>query len=394
MGQVGKAGPGSKRRPMIIELEKGFPETVARIAQLAGKSGNSLETIHGGEIYDTLHCLGDTRQLATHIDFIANLPGVERVWRISSSYKNISKVVSDENRQKVNRARRPVQVSGLDGKVRSFGAGRHIFVVGPDSVQTREQTVIQAQRLAEMADRLGVRDRFIFRAGAYKPRTRPTDFRGLGLEAIDILDEVRETTGLPYVTEIMDHTLAETLAPRVDMFQIGTRNAQDFKLLEAVGRMGKPVVLKRGFGNDATEWFNAAEYIAIQGNLDIVLCERGVKTMFCKDGYNRYTPDFNVIRYAQEKTILPVVFDPSHAAGDDRLVAENFLASLAYRADGTLTEVIHSEDFRGEQQCDARQALHLDLFEKLVEATLRYEERIQPLQTEIEGYFEARRSGK
>lgn len=378
---------------MIIELEKGFPETVAKIGQLAAKSGNSLETIHGGEIYDTLHCLGDTRQLATHIDYIANLPGVERVWRISSSYKNISKVVSDENRQKVNRARRPVNVSGPDGKVRSFGAGKHIFVVGPDSVQTREQTMIQARRVAEIGDRLGIRDRLIFRAGAYKPRTRPTDFRGLGLEGISILEEVRETTGLPYVTEIMDHTLAETLAPRVDMFQIGTRNAQDFKLLEAVGRMGKPVILKRGFGNDATEWFNAAEYIAIQGNLDIVLCERGVKTMFCKDGYNRYTPDFNVIRYAQEKTILPVVFDPSHAAGDDRLVGENFLASLAYRADGTLTEVIHDEDFRGEQQCDARQALHLDLFEKLVEATLRYEEHIAPLHQQVENYFEVRRSG-
>ena len=128
--------------------------------------------------------------------------------------------------------------------------------------------MIQAQRLAEIGDRYGIRDRILFRAGAYKPRTRPTDFRGLGLEAIDILDEVREKTGLPYVTEIMDHTLAEVLAPRVDMFQIGTRNAQDFKLLEAVGKMGKPVVLKRGFGNDATEWFNAAEYIAIQGNLD------------------------------------------------------------------------------------------------------------------------------
>lgn len=157
-----------------------------------------------------------------------------------------------------------------------------------------------------------MRDRFIFRAGAYKPRTRPTDFRGLGLEAIDILDEVRVDAPVCPMSPKMDHTLAETLAPRVDMFQIGTRNAQDFKLLEAVGRMGKPVWNRSGgFGNDATEWFNAAEYIAIQGNLDIVLCERGVKTMFCKDGYNRYTPDFNVIRYAQEKTILPVVFDPA-----------------------------------------------------------------------------------
>jgi 3-deoxy-7-phosphoheptulonate synthase len=378
---------------MIIELEKGFAETVARIRQLAQSCNNELEIISGSEIYDTVHCLGDTRQLASqHMDYIANLPGVERVWRISSSYKNIATVVSDEKRQKVHRPRRVVEVKGLDGKVRRFGAGPHLFVCGPDSVQTREQTLLQAERIAAIGDRLGVRDRMVFRAGAYKPRTRPTDFRGLGLEAIDILDEVREKTGLPYVTEIMDHTLAEVLAPRVDMFQIGTRNAQDFKLLEAVGKMGKPVVLKRGFGNDATEWFNAAEYIAIQGNLDILLCERGVKTMFCKDGYNRFTPDFNVIRYAKEKTILPVVFDPSHAAGDDRLVGENWMASLAYQADATLTEVIHSEEFRGIQQCDARQALHLDLFEKLVEATLTWESQVAPVLHQVDDYFTQRRS--
>lgn len=378
---------------MIIEIEKGFHETVERIRTLASQNGNALETIQGGEMYDTLHCLGDVRQLATHMDYIANLPGVERVWRISSGFKNIARAVSDESKKKVNRARRVVCVPGPDGKVRRFGAGKHIFVAGPDSVQTREQTLIQARRLAEIADRYGVRDRMIFRAGAFKPRTRPTDFRGLGLEGVAILEEVRAETGLPFVTEIMDHTLAETLADKVDMFQIGTRNAQDFKLLEAVGRLGKPVILKRGFGNDAAEWFNAAEYIAIGGNLDIVLCERGVKTMFCKEGYNRYTPDFNVIRFARDKTILPVVFDPSHAAGDDRLVSENFLASLAYGADGTLTEVIHNEEFRSEQQCDARQALHLDLFEKLVEATLAFEEKIGPLMSQIEGYFEQRRMG-
>lgn len=375
-------------------MEKGFPQTVEAIRQLAARHQNELETIEGGEIYDTLHCLGDTRALASHLDYIANLPGVERVWRISSSYKNIARVVSDEQKQKVHRPGRVVEVAGPDGFRRKLGAGRHIFLVGPDSVQTREQTLTQARRIAQIADRFQIRDRVILRAGAYKPRTRPTDFRGLGLEGIGILEEIRETTGLPYVTEIMDHTLAEELAPRVDMFQIGTRNAQDFKLLEVVGKMGKPVILKRGFGNDANEWFNAAEYIAIQGNLDIVLCERGVKTMFCKDGYNRYTPDYNVVRYAREKTILPIIFDPSHAAGDDRLVAENLLASLAYQVDGSVTEIIHSEDFRSQQLCDARQALHLDLFEKVVEATLQFEEKVQPILREIDGYFDLRRTGK
>jgi len=375
---------------MIIEIEKGHPSSVETIQKLAGRYQNTLELIEGSEIYDTLHAIGDTRSLANHLDYIANLPGVERVWRISSGYKNIARVVSDGQRKAVHRARRIVEVKGPDGHTRAFGHGKHLFVAGPDSVQTEEQTFAQARRLAALGDRLGIRDRLVFRAGAYKPRTRPTDFRGLGMEGVAILDRVREETGIPYVTEVMDHTLVEELAQHVDMFQIGTRNAQDFKLLEAVGRTGKPVILKRGFGNDASEWFNAAEYIAITGDLDIVLCERGVKTMFCKDGYNRFTPDFNVIRHAKEKTILPVTFDPSHAAGDDRLVVENLVASLAYGADATLTEIIHDEAFRAEQQCDARQALHVDLFEQAVEAVLAFEEQVKPRLDKIEAAFEER----
>lgn len=375
---------------MIIEIEKGHPSSVETIQKLAGRYQNTLELIEGSEVYDTLHAIGDTRSLADHLDYIANLPGVERVWRISSGYKNIARVVSDGQKKAVHRTRRIVEVKAHDGKVRQFGGAEHIFVAGPDSVQTEEQTFAIARRLAALGDRLGIRHRLVFRAGAYKPRTRPTDFRGLGMEGVAILDRVREETGLPYVTEVMDHTLVEELAQHVDMFQIGTRNAQDFKLLEAVGRTGKPVVLKRGFGNDASEWFNAAEYIANMGDLDIVLCERGVKTMFCKDGYNRFTPDFNVIRHAKDKTILPVTFDPSHAAGDDRLVVENLIASLAYGADATLTELIHDEAFRAEQQCDARQALHIDLFEQAVEAVLAFEQHVAPRLRKIDEAFEER----
>jgi 3-deoxy-7-phosphoheptulonate synthase len=257
-------------------------------------------------------------------------------------------------------------------------------------VQTEEQTFTQARLLAKMADRLGIRDRLILRAGAFKPRTRPTDFRGLGLDGIAILDRVRQETGLPYITEVMDHTLVEELAGHVDLFQIGTRNAQDFALLEKIGNSGKPVMLKRGFGNDAEEWFNAAEYIANQGNLDIVLCERGVKTMFAKNGYNRFTPDYNVLRHAKEKTILPVAFDPSHAAGDDQLVAEMLLASLAFLPDASITEVIHDEEWRSEQMCDARQALLIPLYEKAVEAVLAFEEKVTPLLSQIEEHFEVR----
>lgn len=364
------------------------------ICGLAERYGNTIETICGGEIFDTLHCIGDVRSLASHQEYIANLPGVERVWRISSGFKNIARLVSDGKGQAVNREGRAVEVPGPDGHVRKFGAGSHVFVAGPDSVQTHQQTLAQARWLKDFAQQRDILDRVVFRAGAFKPRTRPTDFRGLGMEGVEILNQVRQETGIPYVTEVMDHTLVEELAQHVDMFQIGTRNAQDFKLLEAVGKTGKPVILKRGFGNDAMEWFNAAEYIAIQGNLNIVLCERGVKTMFCKDGYNRYTPDYNVIRFAREKTILPVVFDPSHAAGEDRLVVENMLAALAYQVDGTLTELIHEEAFRVHQLCDARQALLVDIYGQAVDAILSWEKAIKPVVVKIDDYFNQRHLGK
>jgi 3-deoxy-7-phosphoheptulonate synthase len=278
-----------------------------------------------------------------------------------------------------------VEVRGLDGQGRRFGAGKHVFVVGPDSPQTLEQTLAVARQARALADRLGIADRMMLRGGAFKPRTSPTDWRGLGMKGIAMLDAAREETGMPYVTEVMDHNLVEEVGQHADMLQIGTRNAQNFDLLEAVGRFGKPVILKRGFGNEANEWFYAAEYIANQGNLDIVLCERGMKTLFTKGGYCRNQPDLNVIDHARKQTILPVIFDPSHVAGDHRIVAQNLLASCAHLVDGTITETLHDEAFRKEQLCDAAQALEMRLYERVVEAVLLFEEKIAPLVAEASG---------
>ena len=199
-------------------------------------------------------------------------------------------------------------------------------------------------------------------------------------------------TGIPYVSEVMDHTLVEELAEHLDCFQIGTRNAQDFKLLETVGDTGKPVILKRGFGNDAVEWFNAAEYIANRQNLNIMMCERGVKTMYCGNGYNRFTPDLNVITYAREQTVLPVIYDPSHAAGDDRLVVPNMLAALPYRPAALLVETIHEESFRSEQLCDAKQALAMDPLEHAIRAVMDFEKVILPHLSNAQHYFSHRPS--
>lgn len=377
---------------MIIELEKDATETFAIIAQMATEYGNTLERIQGSGPIDTLHVIGDPRELHAHAEYLSTLAGVGRVWRISSSYKNIARKVASAEKHQARRDSRVVEIPGPDGHVRKFGDGRCLFIVGPDSVQTEEQIFTAGRKIAEMADRLGVRDRVMLRAGAFKPRTRPTDFRGMGMDGIRLLDRVREETGLPYVSEVMDHTLVAELAEHLDCFQIGTRNAQDFKLLETVGDTGKPVILKRGFGNDAVEWFNAAEYIANRGNLNILLCERGVKTMFCGSGYNRFTPDLNVITYAKNETVLPVIWDPSHSAGDDALVVPNLLSALPYGPAAVLVETIHEEAFRKEQMCDARQALAMAPMEAAIKAVLEYGKTIAPILAGAQEYFTHRPS--
>lgn len=377
----------------IVELEKGFSETEDIIKKLAQEFGNATEIIRGGNVSDTIHFIGDTRKISEKQGYVKELPGVIRIWDVSIPYKNIARLGSGKNGEIVHRANRVVEVKGLDGLVRKIGGGKHIFLVGPDSPQTREQTVTIAKQAKAIGEKLGILDRMILRGGAFKPRTRPTDWRGMGWEGIQLLDEAKQETGLPYVTEVMDHTMAEEVAKHADMIQIGTRNAQDFELLEAVGKTMKPVILKRGFGNEAEEWFSAAEYIANQGNLDIILCERGVKTLFIKEGYCRNTPDYNVITHAKKKTILPCIFDPSHVAGDDKIVVQNLLGCLPFKADGSITETLHEEAFRKEQKCDAAQALSMDVYEKAVEAILEYEAKVSPLVDVMDRYFIQRSKG-
>ena len=372
---------------MIIELESNSSESLEKIKTLARKYDNTIELIKGQGPVDTIHVIGDPRGLAQHTEYLETLVGVGRVWRISSSYKNIARRVTSDGQRAVKRENRVVEIKGPDGLVRKFGAGKCLFIIGPDSVQTEEQIFEASQAIAKLADKLDIRDRVMLRAGAFKPRTRPTDFRGMGLDGIRLLDRVREETGLPYVSEVMDHSLVDQLAEHLDCFQIGTRNAQDFKLLETVGNTGKPVILKRGFGNDAIEWFNAAEYIANRQNLNIMLCERGVKTMFCGKGYNRFTPDLNVITYAQEQTVLPVIYDPSHAAGDDSLVVANMMSALPYRPAALLVETIHRESFRSEQLCDAKQALAMAPLESALKAVLEFESTILPHLEKAQTYF-------
>ena len=234
------------------------------------------------------------------------------------------------------------------GPVR-FGGERPVVIAGPCAVENREQTLEVARAVkGSGADML--------RGGAYKPRTSPHDFQGLGLEALKILREACRETGLPVVTEVMDPRLVEQVAEYADMIQVGSRNMQNYPLLIEVGRARKPVLLKRGMAAGLCEWLGAAEYIANEGNFDIVLCERGIKA-FSNGEYSRYSLDLNVIPAIKAETFLPVIVDPSHSTGATTMVEGASRAALEFGAQGLIIEVASDRLDAARPRCDAAQAI-------------------------------------
>jgi 3-deoxy-7-phosphoheptulonate synthase len=354
---------------MIIEIEKEFERTVERICELVISQDCRPDVLHG-DLYTVIAVEGDAARLDK--EYIENFPGIVRVWRISSPYKTISRKVIGDHHQKIERKRLHVQIPGPDGQERVFKDGNYIFIAGPCAVESYEQTAAVGEGLARIADRYGIRHRMMMRGGVFKPRTRPWDFRGLGEEGLDILDRVRKQTGLPYVTEVMAVEQADHVAGRADMLQIGTRNFQNFNLLETVGKTGKPVLYKRGVAAPLEEWLSAAEYIALQGNKHIVLCERGVKSTTHGD-YNRCHIDLDVVQAVRERTILPIIIDPSHSAGFSELVPFQFAAAQVFQANGSMVEVIDNKIERQSIKCDARQAVRLKVYEKMVQVQLELE---------------------
>lgn len=254
----------------------------------------------------------------------------------------------------VEEPRKPVQVLG----VRIGGAERPVIISGPCAVESREQTLDLARAVkAAGADML--------RGGAYKPRTNPYTFQGLGKPGLEILAEAREETGLPIVTEVMDTRLVELVGQYADMLQIGSRSMQNFPLLVEVGRYGKPVLLKRGMHATLEEWLCAAEYIAKEGNTDIVLCERGIRTALTGE-YDRFTLDLNVIVPVKERTVLPVIVDPSHGTGIPEMVPGASRAAISAGADGLMIEVIGEHTDRSTIKCDGAQGIRASVLVGLI----------------------------
>ncbi len=214
----------------------------------------------------------------------------------------------------------------------------------------------------------------LLRGGAFKPRTNPHDFQGLGTEGLDILSRIREETGLGIVTEVMDPRMVETVVAHADMLQIGSRSMYNYPLLKEVGKAGKPVLLKRAFCATLEEWLCSAEYIAKEGNRDIVLCERGIRTS-PHWSYARSMLDLNIIEPVKYVTPLPIIADPSHASGQWRLVPSLSHAALAAGVHGLLIEVVNSEKERCDLRCDHEQGITPNLLAEIVETSAKTKPR-------------------
>ncbi len=354
---------------MIIELEKD-KKYLKDVKDAIKKAGCRPEVIYG-DIYNVIAVDGDTSKLSE--DHLKAFPGIVKAWRVSSRYKTINRIAKGTDDSILEKPRNVIKVKGPDGHVRKIGDGHYIFIAGPCAVESKDQVTKIADQLKRLGDKYNITDRMIMRGGAFKPRTRPTDFRGLGMKGIDYLDMVRQKTGIPYVTEVMSVQMVREVSEHADMVQLGTRNYQNFYLLEEVGKQKKPVLYKRGVAAPLEEWLDAAEYIANQGNKKIILCERGVKSTVHGD-YNRSHLDLDVIPTIKERTILPVVVDPSHSSGIDKLVQYQFKAATAYGVNGTMVEVMHDNQERKNLRCDAAQALEISEYEKLITFQLKYEE--------------------
>jgi 3-deoxy-7-phosphoheptulonate synthase len=266
--------------------------------------------------------------------------GVERVVRITKKYKLTG---WDFHPQKTTIRVRDVTIGGDAVTV----------IAGPCSVENEEQTVSTARAVKAAGASL-------LRGGAYKPRTSPYEFRGLGRRGLEILAIAREETGLPIITEVMTPADIDAVAEFTDVFQIGARNAQNYLLLEEVGKAGKPVMLKRGLSLLMEEWLLAAEYVMSQGNPDVILCERGVRTF---ETATRTTMDVSAVPVIQAMSHLPVFVDPSHAAGKRAYVPALALAAVAAGADGLMIEVHPNPD---QALSDGAQSLTFDQFADLM----------------------------
>ncbi len=322
---------------MIVMKETATEEEVEAVVTKIERAGARAHRSSGARV-TVIGAIGDVEQDANVESLgLEGQPGVDRVVPILKPYKLASAQITHGERT----------VLDIDG--RKVGARHFALIAGPCTVESREQTLQTARVVRDAGATL-------LRGGAYKPRTSPYAFQGLGQEGLRLLAEAKAETGLPIVTELMDIGDLDAVLEVADVIQIGARNMQNYPLLAELGRAGRPVLLKRGLSATLDELLMAAEYILKEGNPNVMLCERGIRTF--ETAY-RFTLDLMAVPVLKELTHLPVIVDPSHAAGRRELVTPLSLAAAAVGADGIIVEVHPDPD---EAICDGPQALRAEDF--------------------------------
>lgn len=322
---------------MIIKLKQGTSEAQIKDFVASMESKGFGVHISKGEKLTIVGLLGDTSGIET--EQIEAYPVVDKAKRISAPYKMASRTFHPENTI--------IKVGDAE-----FGGSKIPVIAGPCSVETEEQ-VISIARDVKAAGAT------ILRGGAFKPRTSPYSFQGLGVQGLHFLEAAKKETGLPIITELMDIRQLEYF-DNVDIIQIGARNMQNFDLLKEMGKVHKPILLKRGMAASVKEFLMSAEYIMASGNEDVILCERGIRTF---DNYTRNCLDISIIPYLHKVSHLPIIIDPSHACGQRWMVGDLAKAAVACNTDGLIIEVHNNPE---KALCDGEQSLHPTEFAALM----------------------------
>ena len=325
---------------MIITMKKDAPEQEIKNLMESIEAKGVKVTMIQGTNYNVFGLVGDTTVIDDRM--ITANPYVDNVKRIAAPYK------------KANRLFHPLDsVIDVDG-IKVGGKEKIVVIGGPCSVEGEESVMRIAKAVKEAGG-------CMLRGGAYKPRTSPYSFQGMGLEGLKCMYKAKQAYNMPIVSELMSEKKLDEFEEYVDLIQVGARNMQNFDLLKALGKSKKPVLLKRGLANTMEEWIMAAEYIMAGGNENVIMCERGIRTF---ETYTRNTLDLSVIPIIKSKTHLPIIIDPSHATGDRKLVESMSLAAIAAGADGLIIELHDNPECAWS---DGAQSVTPDAFKTLIE---------------------------
>jgi len=324
---------------IIMMSSSATKKEITKVKEKIKELGYEAKTFKGIK-KTVIHVIGATNRERI-IQSIEQLPGVERLTPILNPFKMGSREFHPEN-----------TLVSVNGK--TIGGDEIVIMAGPCSVESEEIVL----KVAKEVKKAGAK---ILRGGAFKPRSSPYSFQGLGEKGLKILAEARKETGLSIITEVISEVDVPLVAKYADILQIGARNMQNYQLLKTVGRFNKPVLLKRGISATIEEWLMSAEYIQSEGNPDVILCERGIRTF---ETYTRYTLDISTIPVIKNLSHLPIIVDPSHAAGNSKYVPSLARAAIAAGADGLLIEV-HTQP--SQALSDGKQSITPPVFQQLMD---------------------------